>query len=85
MVALAGGRYGGVDDVEDRAQRDGVIEQITQEFDDAAQRAVANQHQAQDQLPQPGLGHGQVKQHLFVRRLGSEGVAESLVGGARCW
>ncbi|MGC2836058.1 MAG: hypothetical protein WA238_18395, partial [Methylocella sp.] len=42
-------------------------------FNDRAVRAVADQHQGQNQLPQPNLGHGQVVENL----LGCDGVGVS--------
>jgi hypothetical protein len=76
VVTLLGRRHGSVDDVEDRTQGHLVVEQITQEFDDTAQRAVAEEHEAEDQLPQPLLGDGQVKQYLVIGLLGSESVGQ---------
>jgi hypothetical protein len=39
-----------VDDIEDRAQRDVPVEEVTQQFEDAAQRTVADQYQAKNEL-----------------------------------
>ena len=79
-VVLLGWADGCLDGVEYRAQGNGVIEEVAQQFDDATQRAVANQHEAEDQLTQPLLGDGEVEQHLVVGRLGSERIVERAVG-----
>ena len=43
--------------------------------------AVANQHQGQDQLTQPRLGDGKVKENILGLRLGVEGLGQSVLGG----
>jgi hypothetical protein len=52
----------------DGANTDRYAQQVTQELNDAAIRAVADQRQADDHLAQPGLGDRQREQHLLVRR-----------------
>src|SRR5271166_1862347 len=49
---------GAGDDVVHRTQGDAPVEEVAEQFDDSAVRAVADQHQGQDELPQPSLGHG---------------------------
>jgi len=66
----------------DRTQRDAVVEQITQQFDNAAERTMTDQHQAEDQLSQPRLGHRQIEEHLIVSSLvRAEGFVQGLRGG----
>ena len=57
------------------------VEEVAKQFDHAAVRTMADQHQGQDQLPQPSLGDGQIEKHLVGLGRGSEGLAERLLGG----
>jgi hypothetical protein len=52
--------------VVNRANADGHTQQIAQELDNAAIRAVADQRQPDDHLAQPGPGDRQLKQHRIV-------------------
>jgi hypothetical protein len=81
-VMFLGWGDGRVDDVEDGAQGNRVVEEIAQEFDDATQRAMADQHETEDQLTQPLLGDGQVKQDLVLRLLRGERIVEGTVGNS---
>lgn len=56
------------DDVVHRAERDRLIQQVSEKPDHPPKRTVAQQHQPQHHLPQPGLGHRQVEQHIVIRR-----------------
>jgi hypothetical protein len=53
----------------DGAHREGIIEEVAAEFDDAAVRAVADQKQTESHLLQPRLGDGQVKQDAIGVRV----------------
>jgi len=66
----------GLKHVVDAAHADGHAQQITQELDDAAIRAVADQRQRDDHLAQPGLGDRHLEQHLVVRRRRQERVIQ---------
>ena len=55
---------GAVHDVVHGPQGDPIIEEVTQQFDDAAVGTMADQHQGQDQLPQPSLGDRQVEEDV---------------------
>src|SRR3954469_24962808 len=50
----------------DGADADGHTQQVTQELNNAAIRAVADQRQPDDHLAQPGPGDRQLKQHRIV-------------------
>jgi len=67
----------------DAAQADGQAQQVTQELDDAAIRAAADQRQPDDDLAQPGLGHRHLEQHLAVRHGRREGVVQYRAGLVR--
>ena len=56
LVDSPGMSNGAVHDVVHGPQGDPIIEEVTQQFDDAAVGTMADQHQGQDQLPQPSLG-----------------------------
>jgi hypothetical protein len=80
-VDLVRGRDGAVDDVVGSAQRHSVSEEVSEQLDDAAQRAVANEDQGKDELANPRARYRQVEQDLFgiLGRL-SEGLLQSVVG-----
>jgi hypothetical protein len=46
------------EDVMHRSQREGIVENILQQFRDAAQGTVADEGEAEDQLSEPGLRYG---------------------------
>ena len=70
-------------DVVDRADRRGAIEEVGEQFVDAADGAVADQREAEDQLPQPGFGHGQPEEEMRrLVRWWSERLVEGVVGVA---
>src|SRR4029077_19461430 len=59
------------------------VEEVGEQFVDTAEGTVADEGEAEDQLPQPGFGHGQPEEEL--RRWGrwwSERLVESVVGVA---
>jgi hypothetical protein len=56
LVDSLGTRNGAVHDVVHGPQGDPIIEKVAQQFDHAAVGTMADQHQSQDQLPQPSLG-----------------------------
>src|SRR5208337_2333130 len=64
LVDSPGMRNGAVHDVVHGPQGDPIIEEVTQQFDYAAVRTMADQHQGQDQLPQPSLGDRQVEKDV---------------------
>ncbi len=82
-IVRAGVGDGPLQDVVDRADRQGVIEEVGEQFVDTADGTVADKREAEDQLPQPGFGHGQPEEEL--RRWGrwwSERSVEGVVGVA---
>jgi hypothetical protein len=79
VVVAAGRGHGTVDDVVDDAQGEGVVEEVAEQFVDAAQRAVADEDQAEGQLVQPSLGDGKVKEDGAVLGVRVEGVSEGLL------
>jgi hypothetical protein len=58
------------------------IEEVAQQFGDAAERAVADEDQGEDELADPGLGDREVEEDAVVAGgpLGGEGVVEGLLG-----
>jgi hypothetical protein len=71
---------GVLDDGVDRTQRDGVVEEVGEQFNDAAKGAMADEDQGQDELANPGAGDGEVEQdRLVVVGLGSEGLVKGVV------
>ena len=70
-----------MDDVVHGAQGDPIIEEVAEQFDHAAGRAMADQHQGQDQLPQPSLGDRQVEEDGRRGGWRGEGLVEGLFGG----
>ncbi len=67
-----------VDDVVDRTQGDLPVEEIAEQLDHGPVRTVTNQHQSQDQLPQPGFGYRQVEEDIVGRRCGVEGMGQGV-------
>ena len=60
--------------------RDGVVEEVGEQFDDAPKGAMADEDQSQDELANPGAGDGEVEQdRLVVVGLGSEGLVQGVV------
>jgi hypothetical protein len=72
--------HGAGDDVVHRAQRDASVEEVTEQFDDGPVQAVADQDQGQDQLPQPGLGDGEMEEDMIVSEVGLEGPCQGVPG-----
>src|SRR5207245_6029976 len=81
LVVRAGLVHRVLDDVVHRALRHVDSEQIAAKFLDAAVGTVAEQEQAEGDLPQPRLGHRQGEEHVIIRHLGSEGFLQGGVGG----
>jgi hypothetical protein len=81
LVDSAGLRAGAVNDVVHASQGALMIEDVRQQFDHAAGRTMADQNQAQDQLPQPRLGDREVEEDVIGSGQGSEGLAEDRFGG----
>ena len=67
-----------VQDVVDRAQGERIVEEVAEQFLDAAEGAMADKAETEDELSEPGLGDGQPEEEL--RRVGGRGV-EGLVDG----
>ena len=65
----------------DGPQRDLGVEEVAQQRDDAAVGAVTGQDQAEDQLPEPGLGDRQLEEDLLGRRRRVEGELQGELGG----
>jgi hypothetical protein len=81
LVVSAGRFHGGVDDVGDRADGHAEVEDVAEELNDPAERTVAAEDQAEDDLAQLGLGDVDGEQDLlFLIGLGCESVVESLLG-----
>src|SRR6185503_5644166 len=77
VVVAGGDGHGAADDVVNGAQGKGVVEEVAEQLDDAAQGAMADEDQSEDELAQPGLGDGQVEQGAVVAggtRSGVEGL-----------
>ncbi len=81
VVDRAGPGDGGLDDVMDGAQGGLGVEEVTQQRDDAAVRAVTGQDQGEDQLTEPGRGDRQVEEDLLGRWRRVEGVVQGELGG----
>ncbi|MGO9811585.1 MAG: hypothetical protein ACLP53_12530 [Isosphaeraceae bacterium] len=64
LVDSPGMSNGAVHDVVHGPQGDPIIEEVTQQLDDAAVGTMADQHQGQDQLLQPSLGDRQVEKDV---------------------
>src|SRR5437016_3185812 len=74
---------GGLENIVDRAQGDRVVEKIAEQFDDPAEGTMTDQHQAEDELPQPGLSHRQIKEHRVLRAcVRRKGLVKRLLGGS---
>jgi hypothetical protein len=58
------------------------IEEVAEQFGDAAERTVADQDQGEDELADPGLGDREVEEDAVVAggSVGGEGVLEGLLG-----
>jgi hypothetical protein len=67
------------EDVVGRAEGDGVVEQVTEQFANTTQRAVAGENQAENQLPQPRPGDGQPEEQIPGRLGWVKGQVEPLV------
>ena len=81
LVDPPGLSNGAVHDVVHGPQGDPKIEDVAQQFDHAAGRAMADEHQGQDQLPQPRLGNRQVEEDLLGSPNRGEGTVERLLRG----
>jgi hypothetical protein len=66
----------------DRAHGEVEIEEVAEQFGDAAERAVADQDQGEDELADPGLGDWEVEEDPVVvgGSVGGEGVIEGVLG-----
>jgi hypothetical protein len=64
-----------------RPHGEGVIEEVTEQLGDAAERTVSDEDQGEDELADPGLGDREVEEDALVRvgRSGCEGVIEGLL------
>jgi hypothetical protein len=60
------GGDGLVDDVVDRADGGVVIEEVAEQFGDAAERTVSDEDQSEDELADPGLGDREVEEDPVV-------------------
>jgi len=82
-VDRAGLPRGRLKHIVDAAQADRHAQQVTQELDDAAIRAAADQRQPDDRLAQPCLVDRHLEQHLIVRHGRREGVVQYRAGLVR--
>ena len=80
-VDLRSRRDGRVDDVVDGAQGELGVEEVGQQRDHSAVRAVTDHDQRQDQLTEPRLGDRQGEQDVIGRPRRVEGAVEGLLGG----
>jgi hypothetical protein len=68
-------------DVGERSQRQRIIEEVAEQFLDAAERTVAEERKTEDELLEPRLGEGEPEEKL--RRVGRcwvEGLVDRVVG-----
>jgi hypothetical protein len=66
LVDLTGGGDGLLDDVVHRPHGEVVIEEVAEQFSDAAERTVSDEDQGEDELADPGLGDREVEEHPVV-------------------
>ena len=66
LVDPLGLRHSASHDIVDGSQGYGIVKQIAQQFHDTAVGTMADQHQSQNQLPQPVLGDRQIKQDVVA-------------------
>ena len=83
LVDSQGLSNGAVQDVVHGTQGDQKIEDVAKQFDHAAGGAMADEHQGEDQLPQPSLGNRQVEEDLLGSQNGGEGTVEQLLRGVQ--
>jgi hypothetical protein len=68
-------------DVGERSQRQRIIEEVAEQFLDAAERTVAEERKTEDELLEPRLGEGEPEEKLRrVSRCGVEGLVDRVVG-----
>jgi hypothetical protein len=81
IVDLTGGVDGLLDDVVNRSHREVVIEEVAEQFGDAAERTVPDEDQSEDELADPGLGDREVEEDpvVSVGWFRVEGVIEGLL------
>jgi hypothetical protein len=82
LVDRAGDGDGLRDEVVDGPHGEVGIEEVAQQFGDAAERAVADEDQGEDEWADPGLGNREVEEDAVVvgGRVGGEGVLEGVSG-----
>ena len=67
----------------DAACGEGMVENVREQFLDAAKRAMAEEREAKDELAKPGLGDGQPEEQLRgVGRRRGKGEVEGVLGVA---
>ena len=65
----------------DRAQGERIVEEVGEQFADAAEGTVADEGQAEDELAEPGFGDGEPEEKLGRVDGGrGEGLVEGVVG-----
>jgi hypothetical protein len=64
LIDAAGGGYGLLEDVMHAAQGEHLVEKVGEQFGHAAKRAVADESETEDRLPQPGLGDWEPDEEL---------------------
>lgn len=70
-----------LDQVVEGAEGEVIVEEVAEEFVDAAQGRVANEEQGEDELGQPRTGDGQSEEHVLgVRRGKGKGLRKGVVG-----
>ena len=82
IVDLAGGGDGLLHDVVSRPHGEVVIEEVAEQLGDAAERAVTDEDQSEDEWADPGLSDREVKEHPVVPGgwFRGESVIEGLLG-----
>ena len=85
LVDPPGLNDGAVHEVAHGPQGDPKIEDVAQHRLHAAGRALADEHQGQDQLPQPRLGNRQVEEDLLGSQNRGEGTVERACRAACTW
>jgi hypothetical protein len=70
VVVSNGSRDSGANNVVDGAQRDGIVKEVSEQFDDAAEGTVADEDEGEDELVDPGFGDREVEEDAFLGGLG---------------
>ena len=80
VVVAARPRNGALEEVVEGAQGARGVEDVAAQRVDAAQGAVTAEDQTEGELPEPGLGDGEVDENAAIAGVGSEGLVEGVLG-----